>query len=279
MPGKSETIKAAVIGHPVAHSLSPLIHAHWIGQYGLHGSYEALDIAPDNLVAGVQELVDGGYTGFNVTIPHKQAIMKLCAEIDETAQAIGAVNTVKIDGAGRLYGRNTDAFGFIENIVQTAPDFDFTSGPALIFGAGGAARALAYGLKQRGVPEIRITNRTREKAEELAADFDLDVIDWDDREAAMEGVDLLVNSTALGMTGKPPLTVSLGVLPETALVCDIVYKPLMTDLLAQAQARSNPVVTGLGMLLHQARPAFEGWFGMLPEVTPGLQQKAQEAAR
>lgn len=271
-------VKTAVIGHPVGHSLSPLIHNHWIATYGLTGTYEAIDIPPDDLAAGVKKLIAEGYAGFNVTIPHKQAIMALCEDIDPTARAIGAVNTVAIK-AGKLTGYNTDAYGFIENIRQQKPGFDFTAGPALILGAGGAARAVAYGLKQASVPEIFITNRTAEKSQKLAKELGLSALEWEKRNDALSNKNLLVNTTALGMNGQPPLKIDLSALPTTALVCDIVYKPLMTDLLTAATTRGHPVVKGLGMLLHQARPAFEYWFKTLPDVTPDLEQKLQEAAQ
>lgn len=270
--------KAGVIGHPVGHSLSPLIHGYWIGRHGLSGTYEALDIAPGTLEQAVQNLVAAGYAGFNVTLPYKQDIMKFCAALDGTARQIGAVNTVRIED-GVLYGRNTDAFGFIENIKKTLPDFDFAAGPAFILGAGGAARAVIYGLLEAGVKEIRIVNRTRGKAEALARDFPLNVADWEERERAAEGAALLVNTTALGMKGKPALAFDLKFLPPGAAVCDIVYAPLYTDLLQAARAAGHPVVTGIGMLLHQARPAFESWFGVLPEVTDELEQKLIRAAQ
>ena len=267
-------VKAAVIGHPVGHSKSPLIHNEWIRQHHLDGSYNAVDIAPDDFEAGIRKLVQDGYTGWNVTVPHKESMMALCDTVDDTARSIGAVNTVTVREK-KLHGTNTDAFGFLENIKQARPGFSFTSGPAIILGAGGAARAVLYGLLQEGVPDIRLTNRTREKAEELKAmaPDHITVIDWDKRNEALESANLLVNTTVLGMEGKPPLEINLDALPEQALVNDIVYVPLYTDLLTRAKQRGNPVVTGIGMLLHQARPAFEHWFDIFPDVTAELEKK------
>lgn len=261
-------IKTGVIGHPIAHSKSPLIHNHWIAQYGLEGSYEALDIPPEDLTKRLPELLrDEGYAGFNLTIPHKEIAMDICDVIDDTARAIGAVNTVWIQD-NQIHGTNTDAFGFMENLHTTSG-----IGAALILGAGGAAKAVIYGLLQAGVMDIRIANRTRSKAQALATDPRISVVDWDNREQALIGADLLVNTTALGMDGQPALDIALDNLAEGATVCDIVYAPLMTDLLIRAQRRGNAVITGIGMLLHQARPAFEKWYGVLPDVSPLLIEK------
>ena len=271
-------IKAAVIGHPVAHSLSPLIHGYWFARYAIDGDYKAIDIAPDEMLARVLDLKAQGYAGFNVTVPHKQNIMAVCDTLDNTAHAIGAVNTVVIT-EGRLEGRNTDAFGFIENIRQEAPAFDFTKGPALVLGAGGAARAIVYGLLEAGVPEIRLANRTRAHAESIARDFrNIQVIDWEERAKACHDTHLLANATVLGMKGQAALEMDISGLPPMALVCDIVYKPLMTTLLSNAKARNLQIVTGIGMLLHQARPAFAAWTGIMPEVTPDLAAMIGERA-
>jgi shikimate dehydrogenase len=267
-------IKCGVIGHPIAHSKSPLIHNHWIAQYGLSGIYDAVDIAPDTLKDGITKLIDAGYAGFNVTAPHKQAVMHLCAEIDDTACAIGAVNTVAIKD-GTLHGFNTDAFGFIENVRQHAFGVDFAARPVVVLGAGGAARAIVYGLLEAGAKEIIVTNRTFEKAQDIAA-INKDIVRaaaWDARAKILEGAGFLVNTTALGMAGKDALEIDLSRLPKDAVVSDIVYAPLMTELLTQADAGGRQIVTGIGMLLHQARPAFEKWFGVLPDVTPALEAK------
>lgn len=267
--------KLAVIGHPVAHSLSPLIHNYWIAQYGFEGQYDAIDIAPDELQQNLDSLIDQGYTGFNVTLPHKTAVMDLCDTVDETAQKIGAVNAIIVTDTGKTEGRNTDAFGFIENIKMQQPDFDFTKGAAIILGAGGATRAVIYGLLQEGVPEIIVTNRTRRKADDIAAVFGVGVAEWEARNGLLKNAALLVNATSLGMAGQPELDIDLKALPQQALVTDIVYKPLMTDLLLEAAERGHETVTGLGMLLQQARPAFNEWFGVLPDITDELQQKIE----
>jgi len=266
-------IKAAVIGHPVGHSLSPAIHNHWIAQYGLQGQYDAHEIPPEHLKEALLRLIEDGYTGFNVTLPHKQAIMALCDEIDDTARAIGAVNTLHVDTDGKLYGFNTDAFGFIENLRQQIQNFDFTNTGALILGAGGAARAIIYGLQQAGTKNIRIANRTREHAVTLAQDFDLKVIDWENRESAAQNIDLLINATSLGMKGQPPLSFAISDLPPAVVTYDIVYNPLETPLLEAAQKHGLKTVDGLGMLLHQAAGGFEKWFGTRPEITMDLRQK------
>ncbi len=266
-------IKAGVIGHPIRHSKSPIIHSYWIAQHGLDGSYEAIDIAPENLKKEVVRLIEEGFAGFNVTLPHKQAIFDLCDDVDDTARAIGAVNTVMIKNE-KLYGTNTDAFGFIENIRQSLPAFDFTKGPAVVIGAGGAARAVVYGLLQAGVPTVAISNRTEDKARDIQEmkETKIAVFPWEARAKMLQGAHLVVNSTALGMTGKEALDISLDYLSPEAAVCDIVYAPLMTPLLQAAEARGNAIVTGIGMLLHQARPAFQQWFGVLPDVTDALER-------
>jgi shikimate dehydrogenase len=266
-------IKTGVIGHPIAHSKSPLIHNYWIKKHGLSGEYKTVDIAPDCLNEGVAELMDQGYAGFNVTVPHKIAIMDLCDELSPIAQEIGAVNTVTIKD-GKLYGTNTDAYGFTQNIKESANNWAFDNGKAVVLGAGGAANAIVYALLDEGVPEIIITNRSRDKAEKLCAmaPDKITVVDWDDRNSAFDHANLIVNTTALGMNGKPPLEVDISSAPQSALVTDIVYAPLMTDLLMSADQRGMQTVTGIGMLLHQARPGFEPWNGVLPDVTPTLEK-------
>ena len=266
-------IKAAVIGFPVGHSLSPVIHNHWIGQYGLRGQYDAHAIPPEHLKESLLRLIADGYTGFNVTIPHKQTIMALCDEIDATARAVGAVNTLCVGADGKLRGSNTDAFGFIESIRQAAPDFDFTRGAALVIGAGGAARAVVYGLQQAGVKKIRIANRTHEHAEKLARDFGIEVAACGTGAEGLKDVALLVNATPLGMKGQPPLGFDVSLLPPGTMVNDIVYNPLQTVLLRDAAARGLKTVDGLGMLLQQACPAFKKWFGIMPEITVELREK------
>lgn len=267
-------IKAGVIGHPINHSKSPIIHNHWIAQHGLSGEYKAIDIAPEHLKDGVQRLIYEGYAGFNVTIPHKQEIFKLCAEVDETAQKIGAVNTVVIKD-GKLHGTNTDAFGWMENVHKNTFGADFVHRPAVVLGAGGAARAIVYALLEAGAQQIIITNRTADKAKDVA-ELNTDivrVVPWENRSGILQDAGILVNTTSLGMAGKDALEIDLAFLPKDAVVSDIVYAPLMTDLLHQAQHRGNQIVTGIGMLLHQARPAFQKWFGILPNVNEELERK------
>lgn len=272
-------IRACVIGHPLGYSLSPTIHNYWFERLGIAGSYTAMPIAPDDLESGIAALKAQGFAGFNVTIPHKQAIMRLCASRDDAASAIGAVNTVVIEADGSLHGRNTDAIGFTRNIEESHPDFDWSARPALVLGAGGAARAIIHALRQKGVQEIRIANRTPESAQALADDFGAGTVPWEDRDTALAGIGMLINTTALGMTGKPALAFDLSRLPTDALVSDIVYAPLWTPLLAAAQARGNAVSTGIGMLLHQAAPAFQAWTGVAPTVDEALRRLVLDQVR
>ena len=270
----SEFIKTGVIGHPISHSKSPQIHNYWIKAYGLQGSYDAVDIAPDDLKDGVQHLIDEGYAGFNVTVPHKEQIVSLCTNVDHNAQAIGAVNTVAIE-SGKLRGLNTDGFGFLNNIWNDVPDFEFENKRAVILGAGGASRAVISGLIGEQIGQIVLLNRTREKAETIQKEMgflsDLIVVeDWEARNEILDSADILVNTTSLGMQGQPALDIDLKALPKTALVNDIVYAPLQTNLLKAAQEGGHTAITGIGMLIHQARPAFKEWFGLLPDVTDEL---------
>lgn len=267
-------IKAGVIGYPISQSKSPKIHGYWLNRYGIKGSYTAMAVPPDEFAHTIDKLAADGFTGFNVTIPHKQAIIPFCGVLTPNAQKIGAVNTVFIRN-GILHGDNTDAFGFTQNLDEKQPNFDWTAGPAVVLGAGGAARAILYALEQSGVSQIYLANRTKAKAEELAAAFPkVRVVDWERRSDVLENINLLVNTTALGMVGQEPLTIDLAALPAAATVYDIVYSPLITPLLAQAKEKGCTVVTGIGMLLHQARPGFQGWFGTknLPEVTAELEE-------
>ena len=262
---------AGVLGWPVAHSRSPRLHGYWLEQHGIDGAYVPLPTTPEDLVDGVRALPRLGFMGANVTVPHKQGVLAACDRLDDHARRLGAVNTLVFDGP-MVEGRNTDGVGFLNNLRQGAPEWDPTAGPAVVLGAGGAARAVAVALSDAGVPEVRIANRTREKAQALAGDLGgpLSVVDWEAKEDALAGTNLLVNTTSLGMTGHGPLQIALDRLPAAALVNDIVYQPLETDLLARARARGNPVVDGIGMLLHQAVPGFEAWFGVRPEVTEAL---------
>lgn len=262
--------KAFVIGHPIAHSRSPKIHGHWLKAYGIAGSYEAIDVAPGDLASFIAGLRENGFRGGNVTIPHKEAVFGLVERRDSAAELIGAVNTLWFED-GRLWGGNTDAHGFAANLDEYAPGWA-ANGPAVVLGAGGAARAVVHALKERGVRDIRILNRTLERAAELRDRFG-DGVSAHRLEAAGEllaDAGLLVNTTALGMHGNEGLPADPAALPDTAIVTDIVYVPLETPLLAAARARGLACVDGLGMLLHQAVPGFERWFGKRPEVTAEL---------
>jgi shikimate dehydrogenase len=264
---------AGILGYPVSHSKSPRLHNHWIAHYGLDGVYVPLPVAPEHLAETVKALRHVNFAGGNVTVPHKEAVLALVDELDPLAARIGAVNTLVIGADGRLTGRNTDAIGFLLNL-QEIPGFSARSGPAVILGAGGAARAACAALLQEDVPEIRLVNRSLDRARSLAANLGGPIvpIEWSGREEALEGAALLVNSTSLGMTGQPPLDLSLDRLPESALVNDLVYAPLETDLLAAARSRGNPTADGIGMLLHQARPGFKAWFGVMPDITPEIRE-------
>lgn len=265
---------AGVVGWPVSHSKSPALHGHWLARHGIDGAYVPLAVAPDRFDRAVGALADLGFAGCNVTIPHKEAALALCDELAPVASNIGAVNTIVIDPDGRLFGDNTDAFGFIENLKQGAPDWQAAAGPSVVLGAGGAGRAIIAALLDDGAPEIRLLNRTFSRAEDLAAHFGPAVqpLDWSQRAECLSGATLLVNTTSLGMTGQPPLDIALDDLPAGAVVTDNVYVPLVTPLLARARDRGNPVVDGLGMLLHQARPGFSAWFGVDPVVDDELRQ-------
>ncbi len=263
---------AAVIGWPVSHSLSPRLHGYWLQRYRIDGAYVPLAVAPEDLVAVLRDLPRMGFVGANVTLPHKESALAAVGEVEALAQRVGAVNTIVVTEERGLVGRNTDVYGFLENLKAGAPGWRADQGPAVVIGAGGAARAVAVALAEAGAPEVRIANRTAARAQELAAARGAAAlpVPGQERAGALDGAALVVNATVLGMTGAPPLDLDLGLLPREALVTDIVYSPLETPLLAAAAARGNAVVDGLGMLLHQARPGFAAWFGVEPEVTPEL---------
>ena len=267
-----KTPLAGVIGCPVGHSRSPVLHCTWLQQYGITGHYVPLHVEADDLGSVLRALPRMGFVGANVTIPHKEAVLALADEVSETARRIGAANTLSFGVDGRLYADNTDAYGFIANLRQNAPAWNATYAPALVLGAGGAARAIIVALQDAGVPDIYLSNRTAARAEELAAEFGVTALPWEDRARVLSGIACVVNTTSLGMTGQPALTLDLSTLPRSALVTDIVYTPLGTPLLAQARAQGCNVVDGLGMLLHQAVPGFERWFGVRPEVTDALRR-------
>ena len=270
--------RACVIGWPVEHSRSPLIHRYWLKQYGIDGAYEKEAVPPGEAEAFLRALAERDYVGANVTLPHKLAALQAADVADEAAYAIGAANTVWLDSAGTLNATNTDAAGFMANLDEQAPRWNASKLPALVIGAGGAARAILYALLQAHAPKILLTNRTSERAAALADYFGpmsatpnrVEVLDWKDRSRAVGECGLIVNATSLGMTGEKPLELDLDKLREEAVVADIVYAPLVTPLLAAARNRGRATVDGLGMLLHQAAPGFERWFGVRPEVTPAL---------
>ncbi|TWA68576.1 shikimate dehydrogenase [Azospirillum baldaniorum] len=263
---------AGVMGWPIGHSRSPRLHGYWLEHYGIDGAYVPLAVPPDRIEQAIRALPALGFRGCNVTVPHKEAAYRTVDRLDATAKRMGAVNTIVVGEDGSLEGRNTDGFGFIENLRSGAPGWSAADGPALVIGAGGAARAVVASILDEGAPRVWLVNRTRARADELAADIGgaIETADWVSRETLLEGAALVVNTTTQGMAGQPPLELDLRALPGSAVVTDIVYTPLMTPLLTAAQARGNRVVDGVGMLLHQARPGFAAWFGREPEVTEGL---------
>ena len=263
---------AGVMGWPIMHSRSPKLHGYWLDHYGLTGAYVPLAIKAEGLEVALRALPALGFAGCNLTIPHKEAALRIVDAASPLARRIGAVNCIVVRADGSLEGRNYDAFGFTESLRERAPDLRFDAGPAVVIGAGGASRAILAGLMDEGAPEIRLINRSPARAQALAAEFGAPVRawPWEARVQALEGAAILVNTTSQGMVGEAPLDLALDVLPLSALVVDIVYVPLETHLLAAARARGHRVVDGLGMLLHQARPAFEAWFGIDPKVTPEL---------
>lgn len=269
--------KAFVIGHPIKHSRSPLIHGSWIAEHGIDGSYEAIDVAPEALPAFIERLRQGEFAGGNVTIPHKEAVFALCDSVDPLAKTIGAANTLVRQPDGRIHGFNTDYMGFLGNLEQNAPGWGEGLKRAIVLGAGGAARAILVALRERGIPEIILLNRTPEKAQALAKEipgpFTPGALSDYVRYAPQAG--LVVNTTSIGMHDSRFEDLDLRLLPKTALVTDIVYVPLVTPLLADARALGLRTVDGLGMLLHQAVPGFEAWFGVRPEVTPALRSKVE----
>lgn len=263
---------AGVLGWPVSHSKSPRLHGYWLERHGIDGAYLPLPVAPENFATAVRGLVDLGFRGANVTVPHKEEALALALadEADDNAKRIGAANTL-VFRDGRIVASNTDGFGFLANLEQDAPDWQ-PEAPALVLGAGGAARAVIVALLDSGCRELRLCNRTTGRAEVLRDTFggSVRVVPWEEREAALADLGLLVNTTSLGMEGQPPLPLDLGGLSAAAVVNDLVYAPLETPLLAAARRQGNPAVDGLGMLLHQARPGFEAWFGVRPEVDTAL---------
>ena len=269
---RKTTIRAGVIGWPIQHSLSPRVHVFWLNEHGIDGSYEAIAVKPENVSRSLKNLSDDGYAGINITVPHKEAALTCVDEADGFARRTGAVNTVVVKSDGTLHGTNTDGFGFLENLKNGAPNFQPKQGTAVILGAGGAARAIVVALIDAGVPEIKLVNRTLGRADALADQIGgpITTVPWQNRTAVLADAALLVNTSTLGMQNQPPLDLNLAGLPKETLVTDIVYAPLETELLKAARLQGNATVDGLGMLLHQARPGFKSWFGIMPEVSAAL---------
>lgn len=274
-PNEGMPLLAGVIGWPVRHSLSPRLHRYWLAQHGLAGDYVAMAVRPDRLDTAIHALPALGFAGINVTIPHKEAALRSVDRADSLARRIGSVNTIRVDAKGRLEGRNTDAYGFLAQLEAAMPDWRDRDGRCVVLGAGGAARAAVVALLDAGATELVIVNRSREKADMICAGLDdrrLSVAGWADRSALLREAALLVNTTSLGMEGMPPLETNLSLMPADGIVYDIVYRPLETSLLRQARQRGLGAVDGLGMLIHQAVPAFEVFFGLRPEVDAELER-------
>jgi shikimate dehydrogenase len=267
-----EFVLAGVMGWPIAQSRSPMLHNYWIEKYKLNGRYVPLAVRPELLVDAIRGLRALGFRGCNLTMPHKQFAMTMVDSLTDTAKRIGAVNCIVVGEDGKMSGTNNDGNGYVLSVQEVAPQWKPSDGPIAMLGAGGAARAIIVALLERGASEIRLINRTFEKAQRLAKEFGpaIKPIAWDKRGDAIAGVALLTNATNQGMTGHPPLDISLDKLSSRTLVSDLVYVPPETPLLTAAKARGNVTVGGLGMLLHQARPAFEAWFVVMPEITPDL---------
>ena len=259
---------AGVIGSPVAHSRSPRVHRHWLQTYGIPGFYIPMDVAQDDLQQVIRTMPKMGFVGVNITIPYKETVLAIADEITDRATLIGAANTLIFRKDGKIHADNTDGYGFFENLRIGAPDWDPKAAPAVVLGAGGAARAVVASLSGAGVPEILLTNRTRVRAEKLKEDFGqrVRVVDWVQAGNIIEEAGLVVNTTSLGMVGKPEMRVPLDGLQKGTVVTDLVYTPLKTHLLQTAEQAGCMIVDGLGMLLHQAVPGFERWFGVRPEV-------------
>ncbi len=269
---------AGVMGWPVMHSRSPMLHNYWFSQHGLAGTYVPLAIRPEGLVAALRALHPLGFAGCNLTIPHKQEAMTIVDEVDTLAKSIGAISCVVVRPDGSLAGSNNDCYGFIHNIRQEQPGWRADSGPIVVIGAGGGSRAVCYGLAQEGAREIRLVNRTSARAKAIAEEFGgpIKALPWEKRDDVLEGAAMVVNTTSNGMVGESALDIRLDKLPKSALAADIIYIPLETPFLAAARQRGNRTVNGLGMLLHQGRPAWKAWFGIEPEVTAELRAMVEK---
>ena len=265
---------AGVIGSPVTHSKSPKLHGYWLNRYGIVGYYIPMEIAPDDLEDTLRALPKAGFVGLNVTIPHKERVLTIADQVTDRAALMGAANTLVFGKDGKIHADNTDGHGFLENLRQGAPGWTADAGPAAVIGAGGAARAIVSALIDAGAPEIRLSNRTKTRAEALRQEFGVKVTvyDWVQAGNMMEGAATVVNTSSLGMVGKPEMRIPLDALSADTVVTDLVYTPLETKLLAEAKSVGCMTVDGLGMLLHQAAPGFERWFGVRPEVDEALRQ-------
>ena len=270
---------AGVMGQPVMHSRSPMLHNYWFAQQGMAGTYVPLAIAPEGLAAALRALQPLGFSGCNLTIPHKQEAMKIVDEVDAAARKIGAISCVTVRADGTLLGSNNDAFGFIRNVREAQPAWRADAGPIVVIGAGGGSRAVCYGLMLEGAKEIRLVNRNVERARTIAQDFGspIKAYPWEQRHDLLEGAAMVVNTTSQGMVGQTPLDIALDKLPTTALAADIVYIPLETPFLEAARLRGNPTVNGLGMLLHQGPLAWQAWFGIEPAVTKDLRALVEKS--
>lgn len=266
--------RACIVGWPVAHSRSPLIHETWLREFGIDGAYVKEAVAPEAAASFLKNLADRGYAGCNVTVPHKEVAFQTADITDAAAQAVGAANTLWLED-GKLHATNTDTYGFMAYLNAKAETWKNNPGPAVVLGAGGASRAILFGLLEQSPKDVYLLNRTAERAEELRKHFGarVTVIDWAERNDAVKDAGVIVNTTSLGMTGKPALDIDISGAPSECVVADIVYTPLETGLLKAAKAKGLTAVDGLGMLLHQAVPGFEKWFGRRPAVSDALYQK------
>jgi len=269
---------AGVMGWPVMHSRSPMLHNYWFKKHGLAGTYVPLAIRPEHLAPALRGLQPLGFAGVNVTIPHKQDAMKIVNELDALARSIGAISCVIVKPDGSLAGTNNDCYGFIHAVRQEHPGWRADAGPIVVIGAGGGSRAVCYGLAQEGARELRLVNRTFDRAKEIAERFGgpIRALPWEQRHEVLEGAAMVVNTTSCGMVGQPPLDLRLDKLPQGALAADIIYIPLETPFLAAARKRGNRTTNGLGMLLNQGRPAWKAWFGIEPEVTAELRAMVEK---
>ncbi|MGB1331325.1 MAG: shikimate dehydrogenase [Paracoccaceae bacterium] len=264
----------AILGYPIHHSKSPRMHGYWLDQAGVLGYYVPLEIRPDNFEDALKNMPKQGFRGANVTIPHKERALEIADYVSERAKRIGAANTLYFDADGKIHADNTDGYGFITNLKKGAPEWNAKAGPALVLGAGGAARAILDALITEETPKLYLTNRTKERAQALASEFGdtVEVLDWDNKNVVVSEVKTLINTTSLGMNGKGDLGLDFSQLTSAITVTDIVYTPLETDLLKHAKQRGCTCVDGLGMLIYQGIPGFSNWFGVAPKVTDELRE-------